>query len=60
MFRKISGGNEIRMYVQSGKDAEQKVELDNDLRELSFYSLQEGDIILVRWLLDTQLWYDFM
>jgi len=55
LYKKISGGNEIRMYVQSGKDAEQKVELDNDLRELSFYSLQEGDIILVRWLLDTQL-----
>jgi len=55
LYKKISGGNEIRMYVQSGKDEEQKVELDNDLRDLSFYSLQEGDIILVRWLLDTQL-----
>ena len=55
-LRKVSGGKEIRLYVQSSKNPDQKNELDNDLRDLGFYSLEDGDFILVRWVLDTQLW----
>ena len=54
-YRKVGGGNEVRLYVQSGKNPEQKDELDNDLRDLGFYSLEDGDVVLVRWILDTQL-----
>ena len=54
-FRKVSGGNEIRLYVQSSKNPEQKDELDNDLRDIGFYSVEDGDFILVRWVLDTEL-----
>ena len=31
------------------RDSATEVRLDNDLRELSFYSAVEGDVLLVRW-----------
>ena len=40
---------EIQISVRSIDDPKIEVQMDNDLRNLSFYSLVDGDTILVKW-----------
>lgn len=41
--------DEIQISVRSIDDPNIEVELVNDLRQLSFYSLQDGDTIIAKW-----------
>ena len=50
LYKSQAGGNRLRISLQSGgAGAEQEVEIDNDMREVSFYSVSDGDTLLVRW-----------
>jgi Leucine-rich repeat (LRR) protein len=49
LFRKDSGGAELNLRLQSFRSPEQEEDLDNDLRELAYFSLETGDTILVSW-----------
>ncbi|NWR71415.1 TBCE protein, partial [Centropus unirufus] len=42
-------GSELKLSYQSSKLAGKEVELDNDLKSLQFYSIEDGDCMLVRW-----------
>jgi hypothetical protein len=42
-------GGELRVSLLSTRSTEMEVELDNNLRELAYYSLENGDTLLVRW-----------
>ncbi|NXP45525.1 TBCE protein, partial [Heliornis fulica] len=42
-------GSELRLSYQSSKLEGKEVELDNDLKPLQFYSIENGDCVLVRW-----------
>ena len=46
LYKSQSGGSKIRISLLAG---DQEVEIDNDMREISFYSVIDGDTILVRW-----------
>ena len=46
LYKSKSGGSKIRISLLTG---DQEVIIDNDMREISFYSVSDGDIILVRW-----------
>lgn len=45
---KVSAGD-IHLSVVNEEDENAEIEMDNDLRELSFYSLSNGDKICVQW-----------
>ena len=50
LYKSQAGGNRLRISLLSGgAGAEQEVEIDNDMREVSFYSVSDGDTLLVRW-----------
>lgn len=49
LVRKHSGGSELKLSVVSSKHIDHEVVMDNDMRDLSFYSVEEGDKIYVRW-----------
>ncbi|NWU89937.1 TBCE protein, partial [Upupa epops] len=42
-------GSELKLSYQSSKLEGKEVELDNDLKPLQFYSIENGDCMLVRW-----------
>ncbi|NWH82223.1 TBCE protein, partial [Piaya cayana] len=42
-------GSELKLSYESSKLAGREVELDNDLKPLQFYSIEDGDCMLVRW-----------
>ncbi|NXY84395.1 TBCE protein, partial [Alcedo cyanopectus] len=42
-------GSELKLSYQSSKLDGKEVELDNDLKPLQFYSIENGDCVLVRW-----------
>ncbi|XP_077669561.1 tubulin-specific chaperone E isoform X4 [Eretmochelys imbricata] len=45
---KISG-SELKLSYESSKMEGKEIELENDLKPLQFYSIENGDSILVRW-----------
>ena len=49
--RKLSGAmaHKLVMTVSSTKNPEVQVPLDNDMRDLFFYSVENGDTIYVKW-----------
>jgi len=49
LVRKHAGGAELKLSVVSSKQIDHEVLMDNDMRDLSFYSVEEGDKIYVRW-----------
>ncbi|NXN12679.1 TBCE protein, partial [Indicator maculatus] len=42
-------GSELKLSYRSSKLEGKEVELDNDLKTLQFYSIENGDCVLVRW-----------
>uniref|UniRef100_A0A803XQP5 Tubulin-specific chaperone E n=1 Tax=Meleagris gallopavo TaxID=9103 RepID=A0A803XQP5_MELGA len=42
-------GSELKLSYESSKLKGKEVELDNDLKPLQFYSIENGDSVLVRW-----------
>ncbi|GAA6100748.1 tubulin-specific chaperone E [Tachysurus ichikawai] len=42
-------GAELHLSYTSSKMADKEIEIDNDLKPLQFYSIEDGDRILVRW-----------
>ncbi|KAM9241296.1 tubulin-specific chaperone E isoform 2-T3 [Leptosomus discolor] len=42
-------GSELKLSYKSSKLEGKEVELDNDLKPLQFYSIENGDCVLVRW-----------
>ncbi|KFV02470.1 Tubulin-specific chaperone E, partial [Pterocles gutturalis] len=42
-------GSELKLSYRSSKLEGKEVELDNDLKPLQFYSIEDGDCVLVRW-----------
>ncbi|NWS70371.1 TBCE protein, partial [Crotophaga sulcirostris] len=42
-------GSELKLSYKSSKLAGKEVELDNDLKPLQYYSIEDGDCMLVRW-----------
>ncbi|KAM9259071.1 tubulin-specific chaperone E isoform 2-T2 [Cariama cristata] len=42
-------GSELKLSYKSSKLEGREVELDNDLKPLQFYSIENGDCVLVRW-----------
>ncbi|KAJ7342272.1 hypothetical protein JRQ81_009991 [Phrynocephalus forsythii] len=42
-------GSELKLSYESSKMKGKEFELDNDLKPLQFYSVENGDCILVRW-----------
>jgi len=53
LYKAQAGGNKLRISLVSsrnnGDNKEQEVEIDNDMRDISFYSVSDGDSLLVRW-----------
>jgi len=51
LYKKQAGNNKLRISLLSGSsgDCDKEVEIDNDMREISFYSVNDGDTLLVRW-----------
>jgi hypothetical protein len=49
IYRDQAGGSKLRISLVSSANKEQEVQMDNDMREVSFYSVSEGDTLLVRW-----------
>jgi len=54
LYKTQAGGNKLRISLVScnngsNGDKEQEVEIDNDMRDISFYSVSDGDSLLVRW-----------
>jgi len=52
LYKSQSGGKKLRISLLScntPSKEETEVEIDNDMREISFYSVSEGDTLLVRW-----------
>ncbi|KAG8583143.1 hypothetical protein GDO81_008297 [Engystomops pustulosus] len=42
-------GSELRLSYESSKMEGKEIELENDLKTLQFYSMENGDSVLVRW-----------
>ncbi|XP_023692060.1 tubulin-specific chaperone E [Paramormyrops kingsleyae] len=42
-------GSELRLTYTSSKMEGREIEIDNDLKPLQFYSVEDGDTVLVRW-----------
>jgi len=49
LYKDQAGGSRLRISLVSSSNKEQEVQMDNDMREVSFYSVSEGDTLLVRW-----------
>jgi len=49
IYRDQAGGSRLKISLVSSANKEQEVQMDNDMREVSFYSVSEGDTLLVRW-----------
>ena len=52
LYKSKAGSNKLRISLlssSSGDTDQQEVEIDNDMREISFYSVCDGDTLLVRW-----------
>merc|ERR1711892_1278125 len=49
LYKNQAGGTRLRISLVSASNKEQEVQMDNDMREVSFYSVSEGDTLLVRW-----------
>jgi len=49
LYKNQAGGNRLRISLVSSANQDQEVQMDNDMREVSFYSVSEGDTLLVRW-----------
>ena len=54
LYKTQAGGNKLRISLVScnngsNGDNDQEVEIDNDMRDISFYSVSDGDSLLVRW-----------
>ncbi|CAB1344824.1 unnamed protein product [Coregonus sp. 'balchen'] len=43
-------GAELKLSYTSSKMEGKEIEIDNDLKPLQFYSIEDGDKVLVRWL----------
>uniref|UniRef100_A0AAZ3S2F2 Tubulin-specific chaperone E n=1 Tax=Oncorhynchus tshawytscha TaxID=74940 RepID=A0AAZ3S2F2_ONCTS len=43
-------GAELKLSYTSSKMEGKEIEIDNDLKPLQFYSIEDGDEVLVRWL----------
>ena len=41
--------HQLKLSYVSKKDPDHEVHLDNDMRDIFFYSISNGDTILVRW-----------
>lgn len=46
---KLEGVYSIDLYYESAKMKGPEIEMENDLRDLSFYSVESGDTIQVKW-----------
>jgi len=53
VYKKTAGSAPLDLFLL-GQESKTEVRLDNDLRELSFYSVCEGDTLLVRWSAATE------
>jgi len=53
VYKKTAGSAPLDLFLL-GQESQTEVRLDNDLRELSFYSVCEGDTLLVRWSAATE------
>lgn len=42
-------GSELKLTYTSSKMEGREIEIDNDLKPLQFYSVEDGDVVLVRW-----------
>ncbi|XP_077342643.1 tubulin-specific chaperone E isoform X2 [Lithobates pipiens] len=42
-------GSELKLTYESSKMEGKEIELENDLKPLQFYSIENGDCVLVRW-----------
>ncbi|XP_019405380.1 PREDICTED: tubulin-specific chaperone E [Crocodylus porosus] len=42
-------GSELKLSYESSKMEGKEIELDNDLKSLQFYAIENGDCMLVRW-----------
>ncbi|XP_061087693.1 tubulin-specific chaperone E isoform X1 [Conger conger] len=42
-------GSELKLTYTSSKMEGKEIEIDNDLKPLQFYSVEDGDLVLVRW-----------
>ncbi|XP_033873199.3 tubulin-specific chaperone E isoform X2 [Acipenser ruthenus] len=42
-------GSELKLTYTSSKMEGKEIEIDNDLKPLQFYSIEDGDSVLVRW-----------
>ncbi|XP_053317167.1 tubulin-specific chaperone E [Spea bombifrons] len=42
-------GSELKLSYESSKMKGREIELENDLKPLQFYSIENGDCVLVRW-----------
>ncbi|XP_063299450.1 tubulin-specific chaperone E isoform X2 [Pelobates fuscus] len=42
-------GSELKLSYESSKMEGREIELENDLKSLQFYSVENGDCVLVRW-----------
>jgi len=49
LYKDQAGSSRLRISLVSSINKEQEVHMDNDMREVSFYSVSEGDTLLVRW-----------
>ena len=47
LYKRQAGNTKLRISLLS--DTEDEVEIDNDMRDISFYSVKDGDTLLVRW-----------
>merc|ERR1719483_601078 len=49
LYKHQAGSSRLRISLVSSVNKEQEVHMENDMREVSFYSVSEGDTLLVRW-----------
>ncbi|KAM6971979.1 tubulin-specific chaperone E [Aplochiton taeniatus] len=50
LFRLLKiGGAELKLSYSSSKMGDKEIEIHSDLKSLQFYSIEDGDKILVRW-----------
>jgi len=50
LYRQHIKGGDLQMSIRSAANPELEQDLDNDMRDLAYYSVQNGDTLLVRWL----------
>ena len=47
LYKRQAGNTKLRISLVSS--SQEEVEIDNDMRDISFYSVTDGDSLLVRW-----------